>query len=62
VTIADALDQMLSVPTPPDAMTGTGTASAMARVSAMSKPCLVPSRSMEVSRISPAPSATTSRA
>ena len=46
-----------SVPTPPEAITGTGTASAIARVSAMSKPGLVPSRSIEVSRISPAPSA-----
>ena len=44
-----------SVPTPPEAITGTCTASAMARVSAMSKPYLVPSRSIEVSRISPAP-------
>ena len=43
-------------------MTGTRTASATARVSGMSKPCLVPSRSIEVSRISPAPSDTTSRA
>ena len=48
------------MPTPPEAITGTVTASATARVSAMSKPYLVPSRSIEVSRISPAPSATTS--
>src|SRR6266404_5438109 len=48
------------LPTPPDAMTGTGTLSAIARVSGRSKPCLVPSRSIEVSRISPAPSETTS--
>src|SRR5215208_2457686 len=32
-----------SVPTPPDAITGTGTASAMARVSTISKPGLVAS-------------------
>src|SRR5258707_224768 len=51
-----------NVPPPPEAITGTGTASATARVSGMSKPCLVPSRSMDVSRISPAPSAATSRA
>src|SRR5215510_10717029 len=47
-------------PTPPEAITGTGTLSAMARVSGRSKPCLVPSRSIEVSRISPAPRETTS--
>jgi hypothetical protein len=44
-----------SAPTPPEAITGTGTASLTARVSARSKPILVPSRSMLVSRISPAP-------
>ena len=38
-----------SVPTPPEAMTGTRTASATARVSSISKPDLVPSRSIEVS-------------
>ena len=43
------------MPTPPDAITGTSTASATARVSARSKPSRVPSRSMLVSRISPAP-------
>ena len=43
------------LPTPPEAITGTGTASDTARVSARSKPALVPSRSMLVSRISPAP-------
>ena len=37
-------------------MTGTGTASQTVRVSARSKPSRVPSRSMLVSRISPAPS------
>src|SRR3954451_14852256 len=49
-----------SVPTPPDAITGTGTASEMARVRSMSNPLPVPSRSIEVKRISPAPRATTS--
>src|SRR4051812_14608307 len=44
-----------SLPTPPLAITGTGTAVATARVSARSKPLLVPSRSMLVRRISPAP-------
>src|SRR5687767_10242169 len=44
-------------PTPPEAITGTLTASATARVSARSKPSRVPSRSMLVSRISPAPAA-----
>src|SRR4029079_6528095 len=42
-------------PTPPEATTGTPTASDTARVSARSKPLRVPSRSMLVSRISPAP-------
>src|SRR5260221_573995 len=45
------------LPTPPDAITGTGTLSAIACVSGRSKPCLVPSRSLEVSKISPAPAA-----
>src|SRR6476469_9930455 len=48
------------LPTPPEAITGTGMLSATALVSGRSKPCLVPSRSIEVSRISPAPSETTS--
>src|SRR3954471_12916891 len=48
------------LPTPPEAITGTGTLSATSRVSGMSKPWRVPSRSIEVSRISPAPSDTTS--
>src|SRR4051794_13699802 len=48
------------LPTPPEAITGTGTLSAMACVSGRSNPCLVPSRSIEVSRISPAPSDPTS--
>src|SRR6185369_10773786 len=47
------------LPTPPEAMTGILTASETARVSARSKPFLVPSRSMLVSRISPAPSCST---
>ena len=38
---------------PPEAITGTETARAMAAVSGTSKPCCVPSRSTEVSRISP---------
>ena len=49
-----------SVPTPPLAMTGTSTTSLTARVSARSKPSRVPSRSIEVSMISPAPSRTAS--
>ena len=44
------------LPTPPEAITGIDTASQMARVTPSSKPSLVPSRSMLVSRISPAPS------
>ena len=43
------------LPTPPEAITGTSTASLTARVSSRSKPDLVPSRSMLVSKISPAP-------
>ena len=43
------------LPTPPEAITGTLTRSATARVRGMSKPWRVPSRSIEVSRISPAP-------
>src|SRR5215471_5600300 len=49
-------------PAPPDAMTGTVTASATARVSSRSYPSLVPSRSMLVRRISPAPRSTASQA
>src|SRR5665213_1728792 len=48
------------LPTPPEAITGTGMLSATALVSGMSNPWRVPSRSIEVSRISPAPSETTS--
>src|SRR4030066_221273 len=44
-----------SVPTPPEAITGIPTRSAMVRVNRMSYPSRVPSRSMLVSRISPAP-------
>src|SRR3990170_74299 len=44
-----------SPPTPPEAITGIPTRSTMARVSRMSYPSRVPSRSMLVSRISPAP-------
>src|SRR6516165_3697828 len=43
------------VPMPPLAITGTLTARAMAPVNWMSKPRRVPSRSIEVTRISPAP-------
>ena len=49
-------------PAPPLAITGTGTASATARVSARSYPVRAPSRSMLVSRISPAPRSAPSRA
>src|SRR6202011_405212 len=45
------------VPTPPDAITGTGQFPATCRVSSRSKPSRVPSRSIEASRISPAPPA-----
>src|SRR5207244_3378209 len=43
---------------PPEAMTGTDTALEISAVSFVSKPSCVPSRSTEVSRISPAPNAT----
>src|SRR5680860_985920 len=50
------------VPAPPEAMTGTLTASQTARSSSRSKPTLEPSRSMEVSSTSPAPRRSTSAA
>ena len=43
------------LPTPPEAITGTLTASLIRDVRFRSKPFLVPSRSMLVNRISPAP-------
>ncbi len=58
---ADALHQWSSAPTPPRRsphVHGVGDR----RVSALSKPMPVPSRSMEVSSSSPAPRSTTSRA
>ena len=45
-----------TVPMPPEAMTGTVTASCMVRSNSRSQPLRVPSRSQLVSRISPAPS------
>src|SRR5579872_2874347 len=48
------------LPTPPEAINGTEMLSAIARVSGRSNPWRVPSRSIEVRRISPAPSETTS--
>src|SRR6185312_5906379 len=49
-------------PAPPEAITGICTACETAHVSSQSKPMPVPSRSMEVSRISPAPQASASLA
>src|ERR1019366_2392457 len=49
-------------PAPPDAITGMETASATNCVNSQSKPALVPSRSIEVSMISPAPQAAASSA
>ena len=51
-----------SVPAPPDAMTGIETARDTAAVISQSKPTFVPSRSIDVSRISPAPRDSASRA
>ena len=51
-----------NVPAPPDAITGICTAVDTAAVSSQSKPARVPSRSIDVSRISPAPRASASRA
>src|SRR5262249_24405291 len=51
-----------NVPAPPDAMTGMGTADETAAVMSQSNPARVPSRSIDVSRISPAPAAAASRA
>ena len=45
-----------SSPAPPLAMMGTSTTARTARMSSRSKPALVPSASMELSRISPTPS------
>ena len=56
MAVATPATKMAGMPTPPDATTGTRTASAMVRVSGRSNPSRVPSRSIEVSRISPAPS------
>src|SRR5690606_35329759 len=55
--IETASTQCSTVPAPPEAITGTPTASATARVSSRSKPSFVPSRSIDVRSISPAPSA-----
>src|SRR6266849_4870326 len=52
----------LTAPAPPDAITGTRTASATRATRSRSKPSRVPSRSIEVRRISPAPAATPRRA
>ena len=51
------LEKIRALEQPPGTITGTLTASDTARVSARSKPPRVPSRSMLVSRISPAPHA-----
>ena len=45
-----------TVPAPPDAMTGTSTAAVTLRTSSTSNPRFEPSKSIDVSRISPAPS------
>src|ERR1035441_2325752 len=50
-----------SVPAPPLAITGTVTTSRTARISSVSKPAVVPSASIEFSRISPAPSSVAQR-
>ncbi len=51
-----------SVPAPPLAITGTVTTARTARISSRSKPAVVPSASIEFSRISPAPSSVARRA
>src|ERR1700731_3181223 len=51
-----------ALPAPPEAMTGIETDSEIPAVSSQSKPAPVPSRSMDVSRISPAPRSSASRA
>ena len=51
-----------TVPAPPEAITGIPTASLTAAVSSQSKPARVPSESIEVNRISPAPRCSASRA
>ena len=57
-----AVDEMIQRADAARGDDGHVTASDTARVSSRSKPALVPSRSIEVSRISPAPSAATSLA
>ena len=51
-----------TVPAPPEAITGIRTASLTAAVNSQSKPARVPSESIEVRRISPAPRCSASRA
>ena len=52
----ERLGQVLQLPAPPDAITGIETAAAARGAAADRSPSPVPSRSMDVSRISPAPS------
>ena len=61
MTDCHPLYQMLEIANPPLAMIGMSNASENARVSSRSNPSRVPSRSMLVSRISPAPSCCTLR-
>ena len=51
-----------TAPAPPLAITGMSTTARTASISSRSKPALVPSASIELSRISPAPSSATRRA
>src|SRR5699024_7154149 len=53
---ATAGGKWLAAPAPPEAMTGMDTTSRTAASISVSKPSLVPSASMELSRISPTPS------
>ena len=62
VAAREDVGEMLEAAGAAEAMTGMFTASATAAVSSQSKPARVPSRSIDVSRISPAPRASASRA
>ena len=60
-TVLNRVEKSSMLPAPPEAMTGTRTASQIRSRSSRSKPPFTPSVSMELATISPAPRATPSR-
>ena len=60
--VATAGGKCSTRPAPPEAINGTGTAARTAAIISRSKPPVVPSASIELSRISPTPSSTPRRA